>query len=174
MTIGWLGMYRHGWFVWPKRCRIPAMRQCENHMIASSNTELLVEEPEQPMDRRCVSCHVDILLMVQKSGDHQLRLVAYPIIYKVFYEFSMEHDKEERFFICFNPKVLLTHPFPTCRAVAIVVLQKRDHRALAWRMHCSPQLFISEVHQTSSALNCEISLIVDGWWWMSCNYTTLQ
>ena len=26
-----------------------------------------------------------ILLMVQKSGDHQLRLVVYPIIYKVLY-----------------------------------------------------------------------------------------
>ena len=26
-----------------------------------------------------------ILLMVQKSGDHQLRLVFYPIIYKVLY-----------------------------------------------------------------------------------------
>ena len=26
-----------------------------------------------------------LLLMVQKSGDHQLRLVVYPIIYKVLY-----------------------------------------------------------------------------------------
>ena len=26
-----------------------------------------------------------ILLMVQKSGDHQLRMVVYPIIYKVLY-----------------------------------------------------------------------------------------
>ena len=26
-----------------------------------------------------------ILLMVQKSGDHQLRLVVYPIIYRIFF-----------------------------------------------------------------------------------------
>ena len=29
--------------------------------------------------------HTGILLMVQKSGEHQLRLVVYPIVYKVLY-----------------------------------------------------------------------------------------
>jgi len=37
--------------------QIPAMRQCENHMIASSNAELLVEKPGRNQ-------WVDVLTMV--------------------------------------------------------------------------------------------------------------
>ena len=33
-----------------------------------------------------------VLLMVQKSGDHQLRLVVYPIIYDGFYTFQVVQD----------------------------------------------------------------------------------
>ena len=32
----------------------------------------------------CISLKIQILLMVQKSGDRQLRLVVSPIIYRVF------------------------------------------------------------------------------------------
>ena len=48
---------------------------------------------KQPLKRSPppISCHMDvdmktsILSMVQKSGDHQLSLVVYPSIYRVFY-----------------------------------------------------------------------------------------
>ena len=40
-----------------------AMRQCENHMIASSNAELLVEKPGRNQWGRCVdNGNVDISL----------------------------------------------------------------------------------------------------------------
>ena len=32
-----------------------------------------------------VKLSIDVLLMVQKSGEHQLKLVVYPIIYEGFY-----------------------------------------------------------------------------------------
>ena len=47
---------------------------------------------------------VHILLMVQKSGDHQLRLVVYPIIYKVLYIPSGERRISE-------PSTVSTLPF---------------------------------------------------------------
>jgi len=44
-----------------------------------------------------------ILLMVQKSGDHQLRLVVYPIIYRVLYIPGGAG---------FLPSIVSTHPLP--------------------------------------------------------------
>ena len=53
--------------------------------IANEPTRLDGLEPGEPVNFQKGLIRPVILLMLQKSGDHLLRLVVYPIIYKVLY-----------------------------------------------------------------------------------------
>ena len=70
---------------------------CFNWVVQPPTTGSLGEFQQQRLSQRCEETHEAgrswkilqlelILLMVQKSGDHQLRLVVYPIISKGFKE----------------------------------------------------------------------------------------
>ena len=68
----------------PKRFYItPAVRSvtCPGTQAVSDQLKVSKE------NIKCQLQGTNILLMVQKSGDHQLRLIVYPIIYRVSYAF---------------------------------------------------------------------------------------
>ena len=50
-------------------------------------------EPGEPVNFQQVLIRPVILLMLQKSGDHLLRLVVYPIIYNVLYIYIHTHPR---------------------------------------------------------------------------------
>lgn len=90
-------------------------------------------------------------------------------------EFGMAYDRKELFILmCLNPKVELTHPDPDLQGCCHRGVAKKRASGFGMKNALFTSVFQylkSTQHTFSTELRDFLWFsIVDGWWWISCNY----